>query len=94
VGAGVASTSTALTARRYGSIENANRLLRRHLKCTELSVHGPERLLEVAAELDHRPREMLAGIRPAEAHERATYRPTWPIVSETGSGVLPRRSSP
>ncbi len=49
-----------------GSNENTNGLLRQYFpKGTNLSVHSPERLLEVATELNDRPRKPLGGITPA-----------------------------
>jgi len=49
-----------------GTNENTNRLLRDYFpKRTDLSIHTPIRLAEVAAELNERPREVLNGKTPA-----------------------------
>ncbi|WP_412872115.1 IS30 family transposase [Curtobacterium flaccumfaciens] len=54
-----------------GSNENTNGLLRQYFpKSTDLSVHSPERLLEVATELNARPRKVLGGISPSDAFVR------------------------
>ncbi|TCU82257.1 IS30 family transposase [Curtobacterium sp. PhB191] len=54
-----------------GSNENTNGLLRQYFpKSTDLTVHTPERLLEVAAELNSRPRKTLGYRTPAEAFEQ------------------------
>jgi len=66
-----------------GSNEN-NGLLRQYFpKGTDLSVHSPERLLEVATELNARPRKTLNGITPAEALQRLLFEPETPIVATT-----------
>jgi IS30 family transposase len=67
-----------------GSNENANGLLRQYFpKGTDLSVHTPERLLEVATELNARPRKTLAGNTPAQAMQRLLFEPEMPIVATT-----------
>jgi IS30 family transposase len=42
-------------------------------KSTDLSVHSRARLLEVATELNARPRKTLGGITPAQAMERLLF---------------------
>ncbi len=67
-----------------GSNENTNGLLRQYSpKGTDLSVHSPERLLEVATELNDRPRKTLSGITPAEAMQRLLLDPESPVVATT-----------
>ncbi|XAS69620.1 IS30 family transposase [Micrococcaceae bacterium Sec5.7] len=67
-----------------GTNENTNGLLRQYFpKGTDLSVHSPERLLEVAAELNARPRKTLGGITPAQAMERLLFEPEKPAVATT-----------
>jgi IS30 family transposase len=67
-----------------GSNENTNGLLRQYFpKGTDLSVHTPERLLEVATELNARPRKTLGGITPAQAMHRLLFNPESPIVATT-----------
>ncbi len=67
-----------------GSNENTNGLLRQYFpKGTDLSVHPPERLLEVAAELNDRPRKTLGGITPAQAMQRLLFDPESPVVATT-----------
>jgi len=46
-------------------------------------VHPPERLLEVAAELNDRPRKTLGGTTPAQAMQRLLFAPETPIVATT-----------
>ncbi|MET4097643.1 IS30 family transposase, partial [Arthrobacter sp. UYCu712] len=50
---------------------------------TDLSVHSPERLREVAAELNDRPRKTLGGITPAQAMERLLFEPEKPAAVAT-----------
>ena len=52
-------------------------------KGTDLSVHSPARLLEVATELNARPRKTLGGITPAKAMQRLLFDPERPIVATT-----------
>ena len=67
-----------------GSNENTNGLLRQYFpKGTDLSVHSPERLLEVATELNERPRKTLGWITPAQAMQRLLFDPESPIVATT-----------
>jgi IS30 family transposase len=67
-----------------GTNENTNGLLRQYFpKGTDLSAHSPERLLEVAAELNARPRKTLGGITPAQAMERLLFEPEKPAVATT-----------
>ena len=67
-----------------GTSENTNGLLRQYFPGIDLSVHSPERLLEVATELDNRPRKTLDGITPAQAMQRLLSEPEKPIVATTG----------
>ena len=46
-------------------------------------MHSPERLLEVATELNGRPRKTLGGITPAIAMQRLLFDPERPIVATT-----------
>jgi IS30 family transposase len=67
-----------------GSNENTNGLLRQYFpKGTDLSAHSPQRLLEVAHELNARPRKTLGGLTPAEAMQRLILNPGQPIVATT-----------
>ncbi len=67
-----------------GSNENTNGLLRQYFpKGTDLSEHSPERLLEVATELNERPRKTLGWITPAQAMQRLLFDPESPIVATT-----------
>lgn len=67
-----------------GSNENTNGLLRQYFpKGTDLSVHSPQRLIEVATELNGRPRKTLGGITPAQAMQRLLFDPEEPIVATT-----------
>jgi IS30 family transposase len=59
-----------------GSNENTNGLLRQYLpKSTDLSVHGPGILDNIAAELNARPRKRLNWATPAEALDRLLAQP-------------------
>ena len=67
-----------------GSNENTNGLLRQYFpKGTDLSVHSPEHLLAVAAELNGRPRKTLGWAKPAEAMTRLLSDPSKPTVATT-----------
>lgn len=67
-----------------GSNENTNGLLRQYFpKKTNLNVHDPARLLEVATELNQRPRRTLKGLTPAQALERLLSDPPKPLVATT-----------
>ncbi|WP_198416357.1 IS30 family transposase [Cryobacterium luteum] len=67
-----------------GTNENANGLLRQYFpKSTDLSVRSPEQLLEVATELNNRPRKTLGGITPAQAMQRLLSEPEKPLVATT-----------
>jgi IS30 family transposase len=67
-----------------GTNENTNGLLRQYFpKGTDLSIHSPERLLEVATELNARPRKTLGRITPAEALQRLLFDPEPPNVATT-----------
>lgn len=67
-----------------GTNENTNGLLRQYFpKGTDLSVHSPKRLLEVANELNDRPRKVLGGITPAQAMERILSGPRKPPGATT-----------
>ena len=67
-----------------GTNENTNGLLRQYFpKGTDLSLHSPQRLLEVATELNARPRKTLGCITPAEALQRLLFDPQPPTVATT-----------
>ena len=67
-----------------GSNENTNGLLRQYFpKGTDLSAHSPQRLLEVANELNDRPRKTLSGSTPAQAMQRLLFEPEEPNVATT-----------
>nr|WP_309146588.1 IS30 family transposase [Curtobacterium sp. MCBD17_021] len=67
-----------------GSNENTNGLLRQYFpKSTDLSVHTPERLREVAAELNGRPRKTLNHMTPAQAFQQLLSDPKKPPVATT-----------
>lgn len=53
-----------------GTNENTNGLLEWSPKGTDLAIHSPARLLEVATELNNRPRRTLGAITPAQAMQR------------------------
>lgn len=62
-----------------GSNENTNGLLRQYFpKGTDLGIHSPEHLVMVAAELNHRPREILGWQSPMEHLARLTSPSTEP----------------
>ena len=61
------------------------RIPRRRPKGTDLSVHSPQRLLEVATELNGRARKTLGGSTPAKAMQRLLSEPQRPIVATTDS---------
>ena len=67
-----------------GSNENTNGLLRQYFpKGTDLSTHSPQRLLEVANELNDRPRKTLEGSTPTQAMQRLLFDPEEPNVATT-----------
>ena len=67
-----------------GSNENTNGLLRQYFpKGTNLNAHSTERLVEVATELNQRPRKTLGGITPAAALEKLLSNPPKPSVATT-----------
>jgi hypothetical protein len=58
-------------------------LLRQYFpKGTDLSVHSPAQLLEVATELNARPRKTLGGLTPAKAMQRLLFDPETSIVCD------------
>jgi transposase, IS30 family len=69
-----------------GTNENTNGLLRQYFpKGTDLSVHGPGILENVASELNRRPRKTLAWATPAEALDKLLSNPSeQPGVALTG----------
>ena len=68
-----------------GANENTNGLLRQYFPTgTDLSVHSPEWLLEVATELNNRPRKTLDASTPAQAMRRLLSELEEPIVATTG----------
>ena len=67
-----------------GSNENTTALLRQYFpKDTDLSTHSPQRLLEVANELNDRPRQTLGGSTPTQAMQRLLLEPEEPNVATT-----------
>ncbi|WP_417629208.1 IS30 family transposase [Paeniglutamicibacter kerguelensis] len=67
-----------------GTNENTNGQLRQYFpKGTDLSVPSPKRLLEVATELNGRPRKVLGGVTPAQAMERLLSEPGKPLGATT-----------
>lgn len=67
-----------------GSNENTNELLHQYFpKGTNLNAHSTERFLEVATELNQRPRKTLGGITPAAALEKLLSNPPKPSVATT-----------
>lgn len=64
-----------------GSKENTNGLLRQYFpKGSDLSVHAPEHLAAVAAELNSRPRKTLGWATPAQALEKLLAAPQAPAA--------------
>ncbi len=64
-----------------GSNENTNGLLRQYFpKGTDLSVHTPEHLAAVAAELNSRPRKTLGWATPAQALDKLLRAPASPAA--------------
>ncbi|WP_198412018.1 IS30 family transposase [Cryobacterium sp. Hz9] len=69
----------------WGTNENTNGLLRQYFPTgTDLSVFSPERLREVAFELNNRPRKTLGDGTPAQAVQRLLSEPEKPIAATTG----------
>lgn len=67
-----------------GSNENTNGLLRQYFpKGTDLAVHSPDYLAEVAAELNERPRKRFHWETPAEVLQRLLSPPTETTVAST-----------
>jgi len=67
-----------------GSNENTNGLLRQYFpKGSDLSMHSPEHLAAVAAQLNGRPRMTLGWATPAEAMNRLLSDPIKPTVATT-----------
>ena len=52
-------------------------------KGTDLSTHSPQRLLEVANELNDRPRKTRGGSTPTQAIQRLLFEPEEPNVATT-----------
>jgi len=66
------------------NIGASNGLLRQYFpKGTDLSVHSAQRLLEVSAELNDRPRKTLGWITPTKAMQRLLSDPESPVVATT-----------
>ena len=73
-----------LKLRPHGIVENTNGLLRQYFpKGTDLSVHSSRRLIEVAAELNARPRKTLGMKTPADMMQQLLFGPLAPIVATT-----------
>ena len=67
-----------------GSNENTNGLLRQYFpKGSDLSMHTPQHLLAVAAELNGRPRKTLGWATPAEEISRLLSDHSQPVVATT-----------
>jgi IS30 family transposase len=67
-----------------GSSENTNGLLRQYFpRGTDLSIHGPDYLDFVSAQMNRRPRQTLGWERPAQALGRLLSMPSDPGVAPT-----------